>query len=265
MLTGESPRPKLKGLIDAVRAVDKPISYPDRWTGPAAFKSDIYPDHWTADRMREGKGVSQAYRDTVRTPSVPAFVVSAEQIIKNISSMTREQRSARTPATGTNNVVLGSRASNKRNADVVDLSSSPKRAKTEPTPTPNVIDLTQDDESSTKFVPSRRRPSRPALANITNQSTGPKPSQKRRKKTRPLREQNVHHESIGLLAKIASKLRASAHALTVDRETLRQRWELDEMLQLQQITDHLAELNQHFTTAENGIYSALDVIENRLL
>lgn len=37
------------------------------------------------------------------------------------------------------------------------------------------------------------------------------------------------------------------------------------MLQLQQITESLAELNEYFTTAESGIYGALDVIENRLL
>ena len=37
------------------------------------------------------------------------------------------------------------------------------------------------------------------------------------------------------------------------------------MLQLQQVTDHLAELNEHFISAESGIYGALDVIENRLL
>ena len=170
MLTKNPHRPKLKGLIDAVRAVNKPIFSPDRWTGPAAFQSDIYPDRWTADRMREGKGVTHAYRDTVRTPSVPAFVVSAKQILKNLNSVSRV---ARTPATGTNNVALGTRASNKRNADVIDLlSSSPKRKKTEPPLTPNVIDLTQDDESATKFVSSRRPPSRSALANITNCGTG---------------------------------------------------------------------------------------------
>ncbi|KAF6235332.1 hypothetical protein HO173_006528 [Letharia columbiana] len=193
--------PKLKGLIDAVRAVDTPVSYPDRWTGPAAFRSDIYPDHWKADLMRERKGVTQAYRDVVRTPSVPAFVVSAKELIKNINSTTR---SARTPATGTNNVALGPRASNKRNADVIDLlSSSPKRAKIEPPATPNVIDLTQDENPTIKFIPSRRLSSRPALADITNCGTGSKNSQKRRKNLRPSREQDIHRESLGLLAKIA--------------------------------------------------------------
>ncbi len=216
--------------------------------------------------MRERKGVTQIYRDTDRTPSVPAFVVSAKQLIRNVNSITRGQHSTRTPATGTNNVALGPRASNKRNTDLIDLlSSSPKRAKTEPPATPNVIDLTLDDEPTTKFVPTRRPPSRPALANITNRGPGPKISQKRRKKSRSLREQVTHGESVGLLAKIASKLRASAHALDVDRETLRQRWEVDTVLQLQRTTDNLADLNGCFTMAENGIHSALEVIEKKLL
>ena len=215
--------------------------------------------------MRERKGVTQIYRDTYRTPSVPAFVVSAKQLIKNVNSITRGQHSTRTPATGTNNVALGPRASNKRNAVIDLLSSSPKRAKTEPPATPNVIDLTQDDEPTTRFVPTRRPPSRPALANITNRGRGPKVSQKRRKNPRPLQEQVIHRESVGVLAKIASKLRASAHALDVDRETLRRRWEVDTVFQLQRTTDNLADLNGCFTMAENGIHSALEVIEQRLL
>ena len=77
--------------------------------------------------------------------------------------------------------------------------------------------------------------------------------------------QDIHGESLGALAKVASKLRASAHALDVDRETLRQCWEVDEMLQLQHVTDDLAQLNEYFTATENDLYAALDVIETRLL
>ena len=216
--------------------------------------------------MGERTGVTHAYRDVVRTPSVPAFVVSAKQIIKNIDSITRGQCSARTPATSTNNVALGPRASIKRPADVITLSpSSPKRAKTDPPATPNVIDLTQDDELTGRSTPSPPPLSRPALASITNRGTGPKNSQKRRKNPHPPREQDIHRESLGILAKIASKLRASAHALEADRESLRRRWEIDEKLQLQHVTLHLADLNGFFTTAENGIHGALDVIERGLL
>ena len=191
--------------------------------------------------------------------------MSATELIKNTDPTTRGQHPARTPATGTNNEALGRRASNKRHVDVTDLlSSSPKRTKTEAPP--NVIDLTQDDEPITKFISTNRRlPLRPALANVTNRSTGAKTSQKRRKSTHFMREQDIHRESIGTLAKIASKLRASANTLDVDREALRQRWEVDETLQRQSVTDLLAELNEYFTTIESGIYAALEVIEKRLL
>ena len=283
----------MKGLIDAVRASVKPASYPDRWTGPAAYQSDIYPDNWRANRRREQKGVTHAYQDGTRSPSVPAFVLSAKQLIEKINSITHGQRAAPTPAakqlikkinsithgqrakptpaTGTNNVALGPRGSKKRNAEIIDLaSSSPKRAKTERPATPNIIiDLTQeDDPTPTKFIPTRRLPIRPALAEITNLSTGTRPSQKRRKKkTRPVQQkkQDIHGDSLGTLAKIASKLRASAHALDVDREALRQRWEVDEMLQVQHVTDRLAEVNEYFTATENGIHAALEVIEMDLL
>lgn len=216
--------------------------------------------------MRAKKGVTQAYREAGRTPSVPPFVVSAKQLIKNLDTVTRGERSARTPATGTNMLALGLPNSNKRVADAIDvLARSPKRAKTELPATSNVIDLTQDDEPTTTSVPRRRLPLRPPLANITNRGTGPKNSRKLRKNSRPPRQQDIHGDSIGLLAQIASKLRASAHAFGVDRETLRRRWEIDDWLQLQTTTDHLAALNDFFTMAENGIYGALEVIEKRLL
>lgn len=242
------------------------MTYPDRWTGPAAYKSNVYPDRWIADRMREPKGVTDAYRDGVKPPAVPAFVVSAKQLIKNLKSTTRGQRSAGTPTTGANNVALEARATNKRNADdVVDLvSSSPKRAKTEQPATRSVIDLTQDDEPTTKFLPTGRLPLR-SVRKDKNRGAGPKPSQKRRKGTRSGPLQDIHGESLGALAKVASKLRASAHALDVDRDTLRQRWEVDEKLQLQRVTDVLAQLNEYFTAIENGLYAALDVIETKLL
>ena len=53
-------------------------------------------------------------------------------------------------------------------------------------------------------------------------------------------------------AKIASKQRASLHALQVDRETLKKRWEVAEHLRLERITNRLAELNQHFTMPEEA-------------
>ena len=212
--------------------------------------------------MRRRKGVSQAYRGFGKTPSVPAFVTGAKQLIDNVESISRAQNLARPPATGTENAPLRPRVSNKRSSDASDvLSSSTKRAKIDPS---YIVDLTREDEHETRFIPSRRPRSRPLTELATNRSSR-KNYQRRRKTARSWRESDVYHESLGTLAKIASKLRASVHAIAVDRETLRQRWEVDEHLQLQRITDNLVDLNECFTSAEEGIHGALEVIEKRLL
>ena len=216
--------------------------------------------------MRIRKGPSQVYRDFGKTPSVPAFVIPAKQLINNVKSISREQNPARPPAAGIEISSLRPRVSNKRNSDDIGvLSSSTKRARIEPSSTPNFVDLTQEDEPESRFVPSRRPPPRTALADVPANRISRKKFQRRRKTARSWREPDVYRESLGTLAKIASKLRASAHAIAVDRETLRQRWEVDEHLQLQHVTDNLVDLNECFTSAEEGINGALDVIEKRLL
>ncbi|KAK3170713.1 hypothetical protein OEA41_002795 [Lepraria neglecta] len=248
---------KLKRLIDTVRAVNGAVSYPDRWTGPAAFQGSIYPDRWSAESTRLRKGVVRGYQDTDRAVSVPAFVVTASQILRNMNGPPRVRG---TPAvsfaagTGSNRMPLGLRSNKRTGDELIDLgSSSPKRAKTEAPSTPaisgssqsNCIDLTQDDKPVT-YVPTRRQPTRPALANISNNATGGNRTSKKQvvRRQRVTHERMVHRETTRVLAKIANKLRASAHALDVDRETLRARWEVDNNLQLQHIADHLAELNE---------------------
>ena len=59
--------------------------------------------------------------------------------------------------------------------------------------------------------------------------------------------------------------RASLHALQVDRETLKTRWEVEEHLRLEHVTNRLAELNQHFTMADEALEDSLAVIEHELL
>ena len=68
-----------------------------------------------------------------------------------------------------------------------------------------------------------------------------------------------------MLVKIASKLRASDHGISTDRETLRQRWEVNINMQRQSVTDHLAELIEFFANAQDSIEDALAVIEDKLL
>ena len=75
----------------------------------------------------------------------------------------------------------------------------------------------------------------------------------------------IDRETTVIFAKIASKLRASGHAVDVDRDTLRERWNVDAHLQTQRVTDHLQELNECFTRVEDAIGDALSVIEGHLL
>ena len=256
--------PRLRGLIDAVRVSQAPPTYPDRWFGPAAFKSDLYPDRWRPDLMRQSKGITQAYRNAGTAKSVPPFAESAPQLLRNLGpSHQGTQRRNDMIRTAAYRVPLAPVSRNKRGRETDYLAPQPKRAKTQPPSLAarvsfvqeNVIDLTQDDENeSISHFPSRHRPNRKGNG------------AKQRRANRYRNDGRVtHKETMGILAKIASKLRASAYALDVDQETLRRRWEADSRLQYQDVTDHLSELNTCFTTAEDGIKDALRVIENKLL
>ena len=174
---------KLKRLIDAVRAVNAAVSYPDRWTGPAAFQSSIYPDRWSAESTRLRKGVVRAYQDADRTVSVPAFVVPAPQILRNMNGPPRVRGTSAVSfaaSTGSDRIPLGPRSNKRTGDELIDLgSSSTKRAKTDAPAPPAIsgsslttcIDLIQDDKPVT-YVPTRRQPTRPALATISNNATG---------------------------------------------------------------------------------------------
>ncbi|MCJ1453277.1 hypothetical protein MMC28_003623 [Mycoblastus sanguinarius] len=268
---------KLKGLIDALRTADTAATYPDRWTGPAAYQSDIYPDRWVVGNTTQPRGVMQSYRAAERHPSVPAFVISADQLIKNINALSRGQSTNELGRNATQiSTISTDRQSNKRSGDVsMDLvSSSPKRVKTElpatlPAPAQkqgSFIDLTQDEPV---YLPSSQQCTRPALASISNNARGKRPPRKRRPRRKPfspfVQERIVERETTSMLARIASKIRASAHAIDMDRDTLRERWNVDSHLQLQHVTDHLGDLNKCFTRIEDGMRDSLEVIEGRLL
>ena len=206
----------------------------------------------------------QAYPHTQSVPSVPAFVISAPQILKNIKNLPRVKGTAGAPATmgtGSNRTPLGPVSGNKRGGDEV-ISSSSKRHKSDHVRQPT--SLTYGAEP-VHYAPTRRT-CPPKASTKPTKAARNKPSKSQRKaRQRAAAKDQTSRETIGTLAQIASKLRASAHAIDVDRGTLRQRWEVDENLQLQSVTDHLSDLNECFTRAEDGIRDALEVIEKRLL
>ena len=234
--------PKLKRLLNAIHSATAPVRYPDRWTGSGAFKSDIYPSTWVP-----------SYRDRDRPTSG-----------RKENGFTHPQGSQRpsfTAGTGSNRQVLGERSTNKRIADAIagETPSQNKRSRMDATAAPaiagsnqcNAIDLTSE-LSAVTYQPTRLH-----YRNITRIFNT------RRRVVN--REKLIKGETTGIIAKIASKQRASLYALQVDRETLKNRWEVDEHLRLEHVTARLAELNQHFTMAEEALEDSLAVIEHTLL
>ena len=164
------------------------------------------------------------------------------------------------PRTPRNKRTKDERSSNKRTADTVagHTLSRNKRTKTNATASPavagsskrNAIDLTSKVPNIT-YVPTGPRHHRRNTNRIFNTQrphTDPHPYYRNKNwifnTQRPpiQRKQLIQGETTGIMVKIASKLRASQHALQVDRETLRKRWDVDEHLQLVHITDQLVEL-----------------------
>lgn len=87
-------RPNLHALIDAVKGACETVTYPNRYTGEAFQRSSTYPDTWIAQHGK--KRVMQAYKDAERGPPVPAFVVSAKDILKDVTNQARGQQVAGT-------------------------------------------------------------------------------------------------------------------------------------------------------------------------
>lgn len=57
----------------------------------------------------------------------------------------------------------------------------------------------------------------------------------------------------------------SVTQISDSRDTLKRRWDSDRALQLQSVTDQLADLNECFTRSEEALRDSIAVIEERLL
>ena len=75
----------------------------------------------------------------------------------------------------------------------------------------------------------------------------------------------IHDDTNSVLAHCISKLHSAAHGVAVDRDSLRERWELDDELKAQTVTNDLAELNGQFRNLEEVISQATKIIEERLV
>ncbi len=276
-------------LVNAVRDAAADFSLPNLY-GKLLRRHD----HWEpANEQRARKGVVQAYRDAGRHPVVPAFVISADQLTRNMNRTKNSNHHGYSYAGSETSIQihLPRKRVNEENAY---QETSSKKLKLEAPNSPNiddriVIDLT-DDDTPIMLSPIRLQTPGSALSNITNRANQvptdttftplhtphpalsdiTKPASKKDKRLKKeqarinfeLEQRNV---TTIALQKIATRLRNIEEAIDKDRDKLRKRWELDTSLQLQTVTDNLSEINDCFTRVEGGIRDALTVINERLL
>lgn len=256
---------KLLHLIDAVVMANNKYGYPDRWDGPAAFQSTIYPDTWTAAHAarKEQKTSSIPYDDAAKMPMVPAFAVSAIDIIRNLKPTKKENNRQLTrlvprglQTTEANLEPLGGRVINKRVATVqLPENQSFKRPKLEDTS--SQLDLTQDDNHPTPSNVSRHM--------TTAKKYGLNRSNAQQRAADAHQADAVAAGTGELLKKVVTRLKTSVMSINADREALRMRWEVDKRLQLLVITDHLKDLSDCFTRAEEGLSASVEVIQRFIM
>ncbi|KAL8842899.1 MAG: hypothetical protein Q9170_000303 [Blastenia crenularia] len=266
---------KLLHLIDAVVMANNKFLYPDRWDGPAAFQSTIYPDTWTAAHIeRKGKKTySVPYDHEARGPAVPAFVIPAAEIVRNLSHKPKRGNKAyprtstsflpsNVSATGANAHPLRERTMNKRMATVQLLRNQDfKRPKLEQSSQAAVVDITQD-ENAAPSLPHQSNVSRPVSVDKKRGNHAPNAA---RSAAVAIQADAIAAGTGDLLRSIVTRLNTGVETINSDREALRNRWEADKRLQLLTITDHLKILNECFARAEEGLRGSLEVIKRFIL
>lgn len=263
---------KLLHLIDAVVMANNKFGYPDRWDGPAAFQSTIYPDSWTPAHAARKEQItsSMPYDEVAKVPTVPAFAVSALDIIRNLTGKAKpsKKRNSRQTSwseprqlqtTGANLEPIGQKTINKRLAAVqLPEDQSFKRPKFENTSSQtNPIDLEQDEN-------------RPIQSNVSRHMTTTKNNGVHRPNVQQRAAQAYQADAVAtgtgeLLKNVVTRLKASVMSINADREALRERWEVDKRLQLLTITDHLKDLSDCFGRAEEGLWASVEVIQRFIM
>jgi hypothetical protein len=278
-------------LVSAVRDAASDLSFANVYGNSPIRRRD----HWEpADEHRARKGVLQAYRGARMFPSVPPFVISADQIIRNMD------RANNTDHLGYPNFsenAMQIHPARKRMIGAIDYqaasSKKPKLEAANPSTIDGrtVIDLTEETPVGTPVMcsPTQLPTLRPALSNITNRAsqleTLTENSSTRRqtplapgnKNSKATKEENKEEQAMtkdeleqrnsttNILQKIVTRLQNTEKSIDKDRDRLRNRWEMDTGLQVQTVTDSLSDLNECFARIEDGIRDALAIINERLL
>ncbi|KAL8856052.1 MAG: hypothetical protein Q9178_007308 [Gyalolechia marmorata] len=249
---------KLLHLIDAVVLAENKSGYPDRWDGPAAFRSTLYPDHWTsahASRKEHANGLN-AYGDLHRHPTVPAFAASAAEIARSLTAQPKH-------ASGSNRQPLGERGDaslNKRPA--APLPQQPaKRSKTEVSGSFTYVSTTTTTHVSGLPKSTRRRPRRTAAINALRPESRASPLPAALNRQRDARSAGTE----ALLKRVAAKIKINVISINNHRDALRDRWDVDHQLRLNTITDCLRDVNDYFNQSEKALDAAIQLIERHIL
>lgn len=274
----------VKRLIDAVHEPKR--TYPDKWSGPAAYRSSIYPDRWTPAQGFVHKDVSQPSRHPNWASCMPPSIIPINQNPADLGI----------PSSFDNNAKALPTRPKRHSDDFVDLTNdSTKKRKTNLPNSSNIlIDLTEDsddDDSNNAMAVGADNPdpSLPIstttygiLQDISNASqVSARPTNLRAPDPEHAYElqqcYRAHHvsqqrikqarkeQTETLFGQIASRLRATTTVTNGDREILRERWDDDDDIKDPSLNTTLVELNECFTRIGEAATDAVDIIQHRLL
>ena len=220
----------------------------------------LIPHHWISAQLRQQKGVSKAYKDLDKIPSVPAFVISAKQILQTINY----NRAARKNLTGANRKPLKAKISNKRAADGLEprLASEVKRIRRN---NDIYVRTIQSSQSMATHAEPRSYWPHPIPSKFSNNQVVKRNKKSKKQAARKAAQLAIRQATMMAFDKVHQRLKVGEANIGKDRETLRVQWDLDVNLQLQTVTDDLEILNECFTKAETAIRDAIMIIEDRFL
>ncbi|KAI4133725.1 MAG: hypothetical protein LQ338_000054 [Usnochroma carphineum] len=250
---------KLLHLLDAVVMANNRFGYPDYWDGPAAFQSSVYPDTWTpahAARQEHRQRNAMSYDDEARPPTVPAFAVSATEIVRTLNKNAQNWQKSKNwrQTTGANREPLRERSNKKRTAGVQLLEDQSFKR-------PKVENRAPAANRGVQARAARSNVSRP----VTSQGYHTNRATAQRRAAKVYQADAVAAGTDELLERVVGRLNASITNLDADREALKDRWEVDKRLQVHTVTEHLKTLNECFTQSEEALRGSVEVIEQFIM
>lgn len=275
----------LKRLIDSVKGAVQ-STYPDKYTGQAALKSRsqyrLRPDNYRPrydDRQLDNFGRLSPYiKPDERSDSSDGSFHSAQTFLTEPRPRLQSHELHPLPsdrsATGTDRVPLGPKSMNARIVPGEHAYAPPSAP---------INEMLIEVAARKRYAQSSLKTSRPAAKRLRIDWDAPRvdqanaapatlnysdPIEDPREQQLPMQlppDDLCRTRTRRVLTKCASKLQVAVKGIQTDRDRLSQRWEADDALRSQTVTDAMAELNSHFFEAETNLQAAISVVDDRLL